>query len=200
MEPVFFPTPDEFRKWFETNHSAVTELWVGFYKKGSGRPSITWPESVDEALCVGWIDGVRKSIDSESYKIRFTPRRASSIWSAVNMRRMAELLAAGRVLPAGLKAFETRSEAKTGIYSYEQRKSAQFDAAAEKLFRSHKRAWKYFQAQAPWYRQTTTWWVVSAKRAETREKRLAFLIERCDCEELHPAMTRPTRGKKPAGE
>src|SRR5438094_7309022 len=166
MDPVFFATPAAFRRWLDANHTTATELWVGFYKKGSDRPSITWPESVDEALCVGWIDGLRKSLDETSYKVRFTPRRATSIWSAVNTRRMAELLAAGRVRPAGVKAFEQRSEADTGVYSYEQRGSARFDAAAEKQFRTHKKAWKYFQAQPPGYRRLVTWWVVSAKRPE----------------------------------
>src|SRR5262245_17220681 len=151
MEPVFFATPDDFREWLDANHTAAVELWVGFYKKGSSRPSITWPESVDEALCVGWIDGLRKSIDSESYKIRFTPRRATSIWSAVNTRRMMVLLAAGRVRAAGVKAFEARSDAKTGVYTYEQRDLARFDAAAEKKFRTHKKAWKYFQTRSPAY-------------------------------------------------
>src|SRR5262249_21360312 len=131
MEPVFFATPDEFRQWLHANHAAAAELWVGYYKKGSGRPSITWPEAVDEALCCGWIDGDSNTIDGESYKIRFTPRRATSIWSAVNTRRMAELLAAGRVRPAGVKAFDARSEAKTGVYTYEQRGLAQFDARME---------------------------------------------------------------------
>jgi uncharacterized protein YdeI (YjbR/CyaY-like superfamily) len=197
MEPVYFATPDEFRRWFDDHHASAAELWVGYYKKGSGRPSITWPESVDEALCVGWIDGLRKSIDSERYKIRFTPRRATSIWSAVNTKRMAELIAAGRVRPAGRTAFEGRSEARTGVYSYEQRESAKFDAATEKQFRTHKKAWKYFQAQSPWYRRTTTWWVVSAKRAETREKRLAMLIECCEREQPLPRMLRPPKAKKP---
>ncbi len=176
-EPRFFATPADFRKWLETHHATDRELWVGFYKTGSGRPSITWPESVDEALCVGWIDGIRKRIDDESYKIRFTPRKASSTWSAVNIQRITELVDQGRVLPAGREAFEKRQKKKSGIYAYEQRKSARLDPAAEKQFRAHKAAWGYFQAQPPGYRKTLTWWVVSAKKEETRQKRLATLIE-----------------------
>ena len=152
------------------------ELWVGFYKKGSGRPSITWPESVDEALCVGWIDGIRKTIDAESYKIRFTPRKATSNWSAVNIARVKELTKQGRMRPAGLKAFALRKEEKSGIYAYENRKSAVLDPAAEKRFRSRRKAWDFFQKPTGGYRQTLIWWVVSAKREETRQQRLEKLI------------------------
>ena len=125
---TFFATPAEFRAWLEKHHSSAPELWVGFYKKGSGRPSINWPEAVDEALCVGWIDGIRKSIDDESYRIRFTPRKPRSTWSAVNLARVEALTREGRMRPAGLKAFEKRTEAKTGIYAYEQRKAAELGA------------------------------------------------------------------------
>lgn len=176
MKPLFFAKPADFRDWLEANHETATELWVGFYKKGSGKPSITWPESVDEALCVGWIDGIRKSIDDESYMIRFTPRKRTSTWSAVNIARVAELTAERRMRPAGLAAFENRSEARSGIYAYEQRKNAAFGKAAEKQFRGAPAAWKFFQAQPAWYRKTATWWVVSAKHEETRQKRLATLI------------------------
>jgi uncharacterized protein YdeI (YjbR/CyaY-like superfamily) len=174
---MFFATPAEFRAWFAAHHATEQELWVGFYKKDSGRPSITWPESVDEALCVGWIDGIRKTIDAESYKIRFTPRKSTSTWSAVNIARVAELTKERRMKPAGLAAFEQRSEAKSGIYAYEQRENATFTPAEEKRFRANAKAWKFFQAQPAGYRKTTTWWVVSAKRDETRVKRLATLIE-----------------------
>ena len=176
-EPHFFATPAEFRKWLEKHHTTASELWVGFYKKGSGKPSITWPESVDEALCAGWIDGVRKSIDDESYKIRFTPRKASSNWSAVNIKRIQELIDQGRVLPAGREAFAKRKEEKSGIYAYEQRKSAELDPAALEQFQAHKAAWEFFQAQPPGYRKLIIWWVVSAKKEETRQKRLATLIK-----------------------
>jgi uncharacterized protein YdeI (YjbR/CyaY-like superfamily) len=175
-EPRFFATPAEFRKWLAANHATAKELWVGFYKKESGRPSITWPESVDEALCVGWIDGIRKKLDDESYVIRFTPRKAQSTWSAVNIARVAELKREGRMLPAGLAAFEKRSDDRSGIYSYEQRKDATFDEAAERQFRANPEAWEFFQRQPPWYRRTATYKVSSAKREETRQKRLAQLI------------------------
>ncbi|HET9983341.1 MAG TPA: YdeI/OmpD-associated family protein [Longimicrobiales bacterium] len=173
--PTFFATPAEFRAWLERNHDTVRELLVGFYKKGSGRPSITWPESVDEALCFGWIDGVRKSIDAESYTIRFTPRKAGSIWSAMNTKRAAELIELGRMRPAGLAAFEKRDERKTNRYSFE-REHVELDAAQQERFRANARAWAFFQAQAPSYRKVATWWVVSAQREATREKRLATLI------------------------
>lgn len=175
-EPVFFGEPAEFRNWLQKNHAAAQELWVGFYKKGTGRPSITWPESVDEALCVGWIDGIRKRIDDESYTIRFTPRKAQSIWSVVNIGRVAELMREGRMQPAGLAAFEKRSHDRSAIYAYEQPKTANFDEAAERQFRVNAKAWEFFQAQPPWYRKTATYKVISAKREETRQKRLAALI------------------------
>ena len=176
MTPPFFATPAEFRDWLEANHERASELWVGFYKRASGRPSITWPESVDEALCVGWIDGLRKSIDETSYMIRFTPRQAKSTWSAVNIGRVAELKKQKRMRAAGLKAFAQRSEAKSKIYAYEQRQNAALDPEAEQQFRAQPKAWKFFQAQPRWYRRTATWWVLSARKPETRQKRLATLI------------------------
>jgi uncharacterized protein YdeI (YjbR/CyaY-like superfamily) len=174
--PIFFATPDRFRKWLEKNHGRAQELLVGLYKKGSGRPSITWPESVDEALCFGWIDGVRRSIDEDSYSIRFTPRRPGSIWSAVNVKRAHELVARGAMRPAGLAAFEARSDKKSGIYAYEQRELAKLTAAAQRQFRTNARAWEFFQKQPPWYRRTATYWVATAKKEETRQRRLATLI------------------------
>jgi uncharacterized protein YdeI (YjbR/CyaY-like superfamily) len=176
MKPRFFPTPAAFRLWLKAHHARKRELLVGFYRKGCARPSITWSESVDEALCFGWIDGVRRRIDHESYSIRFSPRRATSTWSSINIKKMATLMREGRVRPAGLKAFELRAAKKSGIYSYEQRKAARLDAASEKEFRSHNTAWQFFQAQAPSYRQTVTWWVVSARKEETRRSRLARLM------------------------
>lgn len=172
----FFATPADFRKWLAANHAKARELWVGFYKKESGRPSITWPESVDEALCVGWIDGIRKRLDEQSYVIRFTPRKAQSIWSAVNIARAAELTREGRMQPAGLAAFKRRSNAKSAIYAYEQRTTAAFDEKSERQFRANAKAWEFFQSQPPWYRRTATYRVISAKRDETRQKRLATLI------------------------
>jgi uncharacterized protein YdeI (YjbR/CyaY-like superfamily) len=177
MKSTFFATPDEFRAWLDEHHADETELWVGYHKKGSGRPSMTWPESVDEALCFGWIDGVRKSVDEESYAIRFTPRRARSIWSAVNIKRVQELTDLGRIHPAGLKVFAERAEERSGVYAYEQRAGAEFGDEFEGQFRANEAAWAFFQAQPAGYRKTATWWVVSAKKDETRRKRLATLIE-----------------------
>jgi uncharacterized protein YdeI (YjbR/CyaY-like superfamily) len=177
MRPTFFPTPVEFRAWLSENHDSAPELWVGFYKVRSGEPSITWPEAVDEALCIGWIDGVRQRIDDRSYVIRFTPRRSGSIWSAVNVNRIGELTNSGLIQPAGLKAFAERTEAKSTTYAYEQRNAPTLNNEQEQQFRSNSKTWEFFQSQAAGYRKTAVWWVVSAKREETRSKRLATLIE-----------------------
>lgn len=176
MDPRFFPTSAAFRKWLAANHAKSKELWVGFYKKGSGKPSITWPESVDEALCFGWIDGIRKSVDEESYKIRFTPRKPGSVWSAINIRNVERLIKEKRMQPAGLKAFEFRKENRSGIYSYEQR-SAELVEPYLGTLKRNKAAWKFFAAQPPGYRKMMNWFIVSAKLEETRLKRLAILIE-----------------------
>jgi uncharacterized protein YdeI (YjbR/CyaY-like superfamily) len=173
--PTFFRSPAEFRRWLERHHAEAPELWVGFHKKGSGRPSITWPESVDEALCFGWIDGVRYRIDDTSYRIRFTPRKPRSVWSLVNVKRVAELKKLGRMAAAGLAAFAKADPKRSRIYSYE-RQNATLDAASEKRFRANKNAWAFFKAQAPSYQRLTTYWVVSAKREETRRRRLVALI------------------------
>jgi uncharacterized protein YdeI (YjbR/CyaY-like superfamily) len=177
-EPTFFATPEAFCKWLTKHHATHSELLVGFHKVDSGRPSISWPQSVDEALCVGWIDGVRRRIDEHSYSIRFTPRRATSIWSAINIARVKELSAQGRMLPAGLKAFEARQERKSGIYAYEQRPE-DLPPEYEKLFKKHKAAWTFYQGMAPWYRRNTCWHVISAKTEATRLKRLNQLIDDC---------------------
>jgi uncharacterized protein YdeI (YjbR/CyaY-like superfamily) len=177
MEPMFFATPARFRAWLEKHHADATELRVGFHKQGSGHPSITWPEAVDEALCFGWIDGVRRGLGDDRYEIRFTPRTKTSTWSAVNVARVEELRRDGRMRPAGLAAFERRSEAKTAIYSYEQRGDAKLTEEQERAFRANRAAWEFFQHQPPWYRRTATYWVVSAKKEETRAKRLATLID-----------------------
>jgi len=176
MSPKFFKTPDTFRKWLAANHNKSKELWVGYYKKGTGKPSITWPESVDEALCFGWIDGIRKKFDDESYMIRFTPRKPESIWSAVNIRNVERLSKEKRMMPAGLKAYAHRKEFRSGIYSYEQRPAELVEPYASQ-FKKNKAAWKFFQAQPPYYRKMMTWFIVSAKTEETRQKRLARLIE-----------------------
>ena len=175
MIPKFFKNPSAFRKWLAANYKA-TELWVAFYKKDSGKPSITWPESVDEALCFGWIDGVRKTIDDESYVIRFTPRKPDSIWSAVNIRNVERLIKEKRMTPPGLKAYQARKEYRSGIYSYEQRPAELVEPYASKFKRS-KAAWKFFQAQPTYYRKTLTWFIVSAKQEATRLVRLDKLIE-----------------------
>ncbi len=177
MHPTFFPTSGDFRRWLKKHHRRATELWVGFYKKASGRPSITWPESVDEALCFGWIDGVRKTLDDEAYVIRFSPRRPGSIWSAVNTRRAQELIDAGRMQPAGRRAFEARDPAKTAVYSFEQRQAAKLPAAALAQFRDNAAAWSFFSAQPPGYRRTAAFYVMSAKQEATRARRLQRLID-----------------------
>ena len=174
--PRFFATPGKLRAWFTRHHRSARELWVGYYKKASGRRSVTWPESVDQALCFGWIDGIRKSIDEISYMNRFTPRTPRSVWSAVNIARAKELIALGLMTPAGLEAFERRASDRSAVYSYEQRRTASFDAGCGKRFRANKEAWEYFRAQAPSYRRVATYWVVSAKKEETRARRLATLI------------------------
>jgi uncharacterized protein YdeI (YjbR/CyaY-like superfamily) len=176
MEPTFFATPDQWRAWLARHHATAGELWVGFHKRGTGRPSISWPESVDQALCYGWIDGVRKSLGAESYAIRFTPRRPGSTWSKVNLKRVEELEGLGLMHPAGRTAHAARTAARSGIYAYEQRAAARFSPEQERAFKRNRKAWAYFQAEAPWYRRTATWWVVSAKREETGAKRLATLI------------------------
>jgi len=175
MEIPFFATPADFRAWLEANHATADELWVGLYKKTSGRPSITWPEAVDESLCFGWIDGVRKSTDEVSYRIRFTPRRPGSVWSTVNIRRAQELIEGGRMQPAGLEAFARRKEDLARRYSFEQAEVTLGDAFEAEL-RANAKAWAFWEAQPPGYRRTATWWVISAKREETRRRRLATLM------------------------
>jgi uncharacterized protein YdeI (YjbR/CyaY-like superfamily) len=175
LKPTFFATPVKFRRWLKKNHASTKEFWVGFYRKGTGKPSITWPESVDQALCFGWIDGLRKSCDSESYMIRFTPRKSTSTWSAVNTKRAQDLIRLGLMQPAGGKAFEGRDAKRSKLYSFEQ-KGAALGTAYEKQFRANRNAWQFFQSQPPGYRKTATWWVVSAKQEATRHRRLATLI------------------------
>jgi len=175
-KPIFFATPADFRAWLEKNHALHAELSVGFYKRDSGKPSITWPESVDAALCYGWIDGVRNSIDAVSYRIRFTPRKPTSTWSAINVKRVTELTKLGSMHPAGIKAFKARKGDKTGIYAYEQRKSAKLPREYERKFRANKKAWTFFQKQPPWYQRTAAYRVITAKQEATRQKRLGELI------------------------
>jgi uncharacterized protein YdeI (YjbR/CyaY-like superfamily) len=174
---TFFATADKFAAWLEQHGAVETEFVVGYYKRGSKRPSMTWAESVDAALCFGWIDGVRKRLDEHSYQIRFTPRKPTSIWSHINIERARDLRRQGKMREAGLKAYSHRREDKSRIYSYEQRKTAALAPVDELRFRKAKAAWKFFEAQPPGYRQLVTWRIVSAKRAETRERRLADLIQ-----------------------
>jgi uncharacterized protein YdeI (YjbR/CyaY-like superfamily) len=192
--PRFFRTPAAFRAWLEANHDRSRELLVGFYKKGSDKPSITWPESVDEALCFGWIDGVRRSIDGASYSIRFTPRKPRSIWSNVNVAKVEALIRQGRMMPSGLAAYGLRDPERSGIYAFE-RESASFDAESERQFKETARAWTYFQSQPPSYRRVATYWVTSAKRPETRARRLASLIEHSARDERLPQYLSPPRAK-----
>ncbi len=175
-EPLFFASPAEFRKWLAKNHEKETELLVGFHKRATGKPSMTWPESVDQALAFGWIDGVRRRIDDERYSIRFTPRKKGSNWSAINIRRVAELTKLGLMEPAGLRAFEQRREDRSAVYEYENA-PRQLPPEYEAKLRKNKKAWEYYQSEAPWYRRITAYWVVSAKKEETRLRRLEKLIE-----------------------
>lgn len=174
--PTFFATAAEFRRWLAEHHESARELWVGYYKKTSGRPSLTWPESVDEALCFGWIDGIRKSLGADAYVIRFTPRKPGSTWSRVNLRRIDALVREGRMHSAGLRVYEGRDERKSGLYSFEQREAATLRPRELREFRANAAAWQFFEAQPPGYRKTAVWWIVSAKRPETRVRRLAALI------------------------
>ena len=177
--PRFFAVPADMRAWLEENHDRVDEVWVGYYQKGTGLPSVTWPESVDEALCFGWIDGIRKSIDDKSYRIRFTPRRKGSHWSARNLGRMQHLIAKGLVAAPGLAAYERRDRRKEKLASYEQGGTVSLPAEYEARIRANAAAWEHFQAARPSYRKQVTWWVVSAKREDTRLCRLGILIESC---------------------
>ena len=193
--PVFFPTPPDLRNWFEAHHDSADELWVGYYKKATGIPSIDWPESVDEALCFGWIDGIRRSVDDESYKIRFTPRRKRSHWSARNLGRMKHLIEAGRVTEAGMAAYRARDPGHSERAAYEQGE-VNLPAEYERRLRAVPEAWSYWEEERPWYRKQVTWWVVSAKREETRRRRLKILIESCATGDVIPAMPRMARRKR----
>jgi uncharacterized protein YdeI (YjbR/CyaY-like superfamily) len=176
LSPLFFPTPAHLRRWFDRYHQSSRELWVGYYRKASGKPSVTWQQSVDEALCVGWIDGIRKSVDDVSYMIRFTPRRPRSIWSAVNIGRVKVLNGEGRMRPAGLKAFEALTENRSGIYSYKRRQS-HLEEPYGGMMKKQPEAAAFFDAQPPSYRKVVSWWVISAKKEETRLARIKKLID-----------------------
>ncbi len=175
MQQTFFPTPEDFRDWLDKNHKTEQELLVGFYKVGTKKPSITWSESVDQALCFGWIDGVRKSIDEESYSIRFTPRKATSIWSVVNIKKIEELTKAGLMQEAGLEAFKLRKEERSGIYSHEKEPS-KLTSEYENQFKANKKAWEFFEEQAPSYKKVMIHWIMSAKQEKTQISRLEKTI------------------------
>jgi uncharacterized protein YdeI (YjbR/CyaY-like superfamily) len=175
MTPTFFPTQNEFRFWLEKNHNIEKELIVGFYKVNSGKLSMTWSESVDQALCFGWIDGVKHSIDNDSYKIRFTPRKKTSIWSAVNIKKVELLIEQGLMQESGLESYKNRSESKSKIYAFEN-EEMKFSPELEIIFKANKKAWEYFQLLAPTYRKPSSNWVMTAKQETTRLKRLNELI------------------------
>jgi uncharacterized protein YdeI (YjbR/CyaY-like superfamily) len=193
MKPVFFASPSKLRAWLQKHHARESEFWVGFHKKGSGKPSITWPEVVDALLCFGWIDGIRKSVSATSYTIRVTPRKRGSKWSAINVKRVHELKKLGLMHSAGLQAFEMRTAENT--YSYEQRNAVELEAPYEKQFKENKIAWEFFRSQAPSYQRTATWWLISAKKKETKLKRLATLIEDSQHQQLIGALRRPPKSK-----
>ena len=174
--PKFFRSAAEFRKWLERNHDTEPFLWIGYWKKDASKKGIGYLEAVDEALCFGWIDGLAKGIDGERYKQRFSPRKPRSVWSTINMGKVKRLTAEGRMAKAGLAAFEGRDTKRTGVYSFENR-DVTLSAAYEKRFRAQRKAWTFFSAQPPGYRRISAYWVMSAKREETRERRLAQLID-----------------------
>lgn len=176
MEPNFFADQTDFRKWLDQNHKIKTELVVGFYKVGSGKPSMTWSESVDQALCFGWIDGIRRSVDKDSYSIRFTPRKATSIWSNINIKKVDDLNRKGLMMPAGIASFEKRKETKSGIYAFETDPMSLSDEF-EKQFKANEKAWNFFKSMAPSYQKTATHIVMSAKQEKTRQSRLESLIK-----------------------
>jgi len=189
----FFSSPSEFRAWLEEDHGRLGDAWIGFHKKSAGKTTLTYSQALDEALCLGWIDGVRKSIDASSYMIRFSPRKPRSIWSRINIRRAMELKKLGRMRPSGLKAFAAREAKRSGIYSFEN-KPRTLGKADEAKFRADRDAWRFFEAQPPGYRRTATYWVLSAKREETRQRRLAKLIEDSRHGRRLGLLTRPDKG------
>jgi uncharacterized protein YdeI (YjbR/CyaY-like superfamily) len=175
-EPIYFASPAEFRAWLEEHHETESEVWVGMWKKATGRPSLTWAQAVDEALCFGWIDGIAKRVDDERHMQRFTPRKPTSNWSAINIANVERLRAEGRMRPAGEAAFGRRRDDRTAIYSYEQRKNPQLEPEEQAQLEANADAWAYFSARPPSYRKPAIWWVISAKKPETRARRLATLI------------------------
>jgi len=194
LGPAFFESPAQFRAWLKRHHGSAQELLVGFHKTGTGKPSISWPESVDEALCFGWIDGVRRRLDEQTYTIRFTPRRPGSTWSAANIARVQALIRQGLMAPAGLASFEARKASRSGVYSYERRPAGLIEPYAG-ILAQNREASAFFARQTPWYRRAATWWVISAKKEETRLKRVQSLIECCAVEKLLPQFARQSAGQ-----
>jgi uncharacterized protein YdeI (YjbR/CyaY-like superfamily) len=190
-DPIFFSSPGAWRAWLEGHHEHESEVLVGFYKKASGRATMTWSQSVEEALCFGWIDGVRRRIDEHSHSIRFTPRKPRSTWSAVNIANAERLIAPRRMRPAGLRAFRARTEERSRVYAFEQG-AVELPDDAERQLRADPPAWSYWQSRPPGYRRVAAWWVISAKRPETRARRLATLIEDCAAGRLIRSQRRPT--------
>ncbi len=180
MKPTFFPTPAAFRAWLKTHHKTADELWVGYYRKETGKPTISWSESVDEALCFGWIDGVRTKVSDEAYTNRFTPRRPGSNWSAINIAKVAALTRQKRMHASGRAAFAKRTQAKSRSDSYEGKATGAFERAFEKIFKARKPAWEFFQSQAPYYRRLMSGWVNGARQPETRRRRLDTLMAACE--------------------
>ena len=195
IKPVYFASAAEFRDWLVHNGTEASELLVGLFKTGTGRIGMSYQDALDEALCFGWIDGVRRRIDDESYSIRFSPRKPRSIWSLVNTRRVTQLRALGRMWPEGLKAFAARTESRTGVYAFEsapRKLSAEFEAS----FRRKPRAWKFFESRPPWYRRTASFWVMNAKKAETRQRRLGILMRDSACGRLIGPLRRSNSQKR----
>ena len=192
QDPVFFKSASELRKWFQKNHDKASELWIGFYNIKSTKKAATYKQAVDEALCFGWIDGIRKNLNEESYVIRFTPRKKNSIWSNINTKRIKELIEEERVHTSGLEAFNKRVEEKAGVYSFEQ-DSHKLSTAFEKKFRANKKAWKHFTLMPPWYQRTSVHWVMSAKQEATQLKRLETLISDSENNKTIAPLTRTAK-------
>ncbi|WP_019809184.1 YdeI/OmpD-associated family protein [Saccharomonospora halophila] len=190
-DPAFFARPADWRGWLEENYDTATELWVGFHRRSADPSGMTWSEAVDEALCLGWVDGQRRKVDDERYMIRFTPRKSGSVWSAVNTDRVGQLRQQGRMRPAGENAFAQRSESRAGSYSYEQdADSVAFDPEQERRLRADEAAWTFFTSQPASYRKAATWWVVGAKKEQTRAKRFEQLLSDSANGRTVPPLTR----------
>jgi len=194
QKPKYFRSPEAFRLWLKSNHSSAKELWVGYHKKAAGKASLTWPESVDEALCYGWIDGIRNTVDETRYTIRFTPRSPSSSWSAVNIRRARALIKEGRMRASGLQAFKRRHTSQPQRYSYENRPT-DLPPTYLKRLKANKEAWSFYRSQPPWYRRAATWWIISATREETKLKRLSALIRDLALGRTIRPLSRPPKGR-----